>query len=156
MAAADVKKLVTDTAAQGAAQARKLMDEGAAQATKTAENVFKAAEEAAEFGRGNFEAVTKATQLYVAGIQDLGRQYFAVAQSLADQAMETAKALSTVKSLKEAADLQSTLARTTVEKTMAESVKLQEATLKLAEQSMAPITARVTLAVEKFGRPLAA
>ena len=140
MAAAEVKKLVTDTA----------------QVQKAAEGLFKAAEEAAEFGRGNLEAFSKATQLYVAGVQDLGRQYFAVAQGLSDTAMETAKALSGVKSLKEAADLQAAAAKTAMEKTMTEAAKLQEATLKLAETSFAPISARMTLAVEKFGRPLAA
>jgi len=35
---------------------------------------------------------------------------------------------------------------------MAETGKITDASLKLAEQTMAPITARVTLAMEKFGR----
>jgi hypothetical protein len=35
---------------------------------------------------------------------------------------------------------------------MSETGKLTDASMKLAEQTFAPITARVTLAVEKFGR----
>ncbi len=49
-------------------------------------------------------------------------------------------------------ELQSGLARTTVEKTLAETGRFTEASLKLAEQSFAPIAARVSLAVEKFAK----
>lgn len=163
----DVKKLVTEAAATGAAQARKMIDTGADQArismeksveqvNKAAEGVFKAAEEAAEFGRGNVDAVAKATQAYVVGLQDLGRQSFALFQGLTDQALENAKALAGVKSLKEAAELQSAFAKTAFEKTFSESTKLQEAALKLTETAFAPLSARVSVAVEKFSRPLAA
>jgi hypothetical protein len=57
--------------------------------------------------------------------------------------------------LKDALDLQANLARSTMEKTLAESGKLTDASFKLAEQTIAPITARVTLAVEKFAKSAA-
>lgn len=159
--------LATETATQGAAAATKMMDDSATQAratmeqgmqqaTKTTEGFYKAAEEAAEFGRGNIEALTKATQTLSAGMQDLGKQYFALSQSFGEQAMENAKALSGVKSLKEATDIQTAFAKSSMERTMAEAAKLQEATFRLFEQAGAPISARMTLAVEKFSKPLAA
>lgn len=120
------------------------------QLTKTTEGFYKSAEDAVEFGRGNFEAFTKATQAYVTGLQDLSRQAFAVAQGFGEQAVENAKALASVKSLKEAADLQAGFVRTSLEKSVAETTKLNEAAFKLAEQASAPIAARWTLAVEKF------
>lgn len=126
------------------------------QATKATEGFMKAAEQATEFTRGNFEAMTKATQLYIAGVQDLGKQTMAMFQGLADHSVAGAKALGSVKSLKEAAEIQATFTRAAVEKSMAEGAKLQEAALKLAETSFAPLSARMTLAVEKFGKPLAA
>jgi phasin family protein len=141
---------------EGAAQARAAMEKNMEQATKTTETFFKAAEEAAEFGRGNLEAVAKSAQLWTSGVQDLGRQYVTVAQGMADQAMEIAKALAAVKSLKEAADLQSTYAKSTLEKTLTETAKLQEATFKLAEAAHAPLTQRMQLAMEKISRPVAA
>ena len=163
----DVKKLVNEAAVSGAAKTRTLIDDGAAQTrvamektmestTKATEGLFKAAEEAAEFSRGNLEAVAKATQVYVAGVQDLGKQTMALVQGLADHTMAGAKALGAVKSLKEAADIQASYARTAMEKSFAESAKLQEAALKLAEASFAPLSARMTLAVEKMSKPLAA
>jgi hypothetical protein len=141
---------------EGAATARATVEKNMEQATKTAEGFFKAAEEAAEFGRGNMEAMARSAQLWTSGVQDLGRQYVTVAQGLADQAMEIAKALAAVKSLKEAAEIQTTYAKVTLEKTMAETAKLQEAAYKLAEAANAPLTQRVQLAMEKVGRPIAA
>ena len=48
------------------------------------------------------------------------------------------------------------LARTAMERTISETTKLQETALKVAEQSFAPWSARMTLAVEKMGRPISA
>jgi phasin family protein len=150
------QKAGTITPAATSAQARTTVEMTMDQATKTTEGLFKAAEEAAEFSRGNLEAVAKATQVYVAGVQDLGKQTLALVQGLADHTVAGAKALTTVKSLKEAADIQATYARAALEKSFSETAKLQEAALKLAEASFAPISARMTLAVEKFSKPLAA
>lgn len=160
---ADVKKVMTDAAQVGqkaiedsSAQARVAVESGLEQANKTAADMMKAAEEATEFGRGNLEAVTKASQLYMTGMQDLSRQTLAMLQALSDHALEGVKTLSTAKSLKEAADLQASFAKATFERAMNDTVKLQEAAFKLAEQSFAPISARMTLAMEKVGKPLAA
>lgn len=150
--AAQTKKIMDD----GATTARATMEKGMEQVTKTAEGFFKAAEDAAEFGRGNIEAMTKSAQLFAVGFQDIGKQVFAVTQALTDHALESAKALAAVKSLKEAADIQAAFAKASLERSMSEAAKLQEATFKLAETAYAPLTARMTLAVEKFGKPLAA
>jgi phasin family protein len=123
------------------------------EATANMEKTMKTAEDLVSFGQGNLEAFTKAGQIWAAGVQDLGKQVAATAQAQMDQTVATFKALAGVKSFKEAVDLQSSLARSSVEKAVAETGKLTDASLKLAEQTMAPLTARVTLAVEKFGRP---
>jgi len=168
--AADVEKLVAGVAEsattaptaianetiQETAQQRTTVEKTMDQATKTVETFTKAAEDAAAFGRGNIEAFTQATQLYVAGVQDLGKQAFALMQGLTEHSIEGAKALGQVKSLKEAADIQTTYTRAAVEKSLAEGAKLQEQAVKLVEAAVAPLAARVTLAVETFGKPLAA
>ena len=122
------------------------------EAKHTMENAIKSTEEIVSFGQGNVEAIMKSNQIWATGMQDLGKHFAATAQAQLDEAMATVKALSSVKSLKEAMDMQSTLAKTTMEKMLAETGKLTDASMKLAEQAMAPITARVTLATEKFGR----
>lgn len=160
---ADMKKVMTDAAqvgqtavAETGVQARAAVEKGLEQANKTAADLLKVAEEANEFGRGNLEAVTKASQLYMTGMQDLSRQTLAMLQALSDHTLEGVKTLSTAKSLKEAAEFQASFAKTTFERAMNDTVKLQEAAFKLAEQSFAPISARMTLAMEKVGKPLAA
>ena len=158
---------VTNIAADAAAKAKSMIDQSTVQtratmektmeqATKATEGVMKAAEDAAEFGRGNIEAMTKAAQLWATGTQDLARQYAAVAQGFADHAMESAKALSSVKSLKEASDLQASFAKAAFEKSSAETTKFQEAVLRLTESASAPITARMQIAMEQLSKPIAA
>ncbi|MFT8246884.1 phasin family protein [Roseomonas sp. BN140053] len=140
----------------GTEQARSFVEGGMSQAAKAGEGLMKAAGEAAEFNRGNLEAVTRATQTYMTGAQDLSRQAAALMQSLTEQAIENARALSSVKSVKDFADLQTSFARQAMEKFMGETVKLQEAGFRLAEQTTAPIAQRMTLAMERVGKPLAA
>lgn len=161
--AADVKKIAAEGAAQaqkfvteGAAQARAAMEKSMEQVSKGAEGLMKAAEEAAEFGRGNIEAFAKAAQTWAVGTQEIARQALALAQGLTDHSLEGAKALAAVKSLNEAAEVQAKFAKAAVEKAVAESAKMQEAVFKLAEQAVAPISARVTVAMEKMAKPLAA
>ncbi|UFN51163.1 TIGR01841 family phasin [Roseomonas sp. OT10] len=163
MANEKVARLANDAVAQGTqaaeagtAQFKKIADEGMAQANKAAESMYKVTEEAMAFGRGNVEALAKAAQTYLTGSQDLSKQAFAVMQSLSEQAIENAKALAAVKSIKEAADLQTSFARTAMEKLVSETAKLQEAGFRLAEQTAAPIAQRVTLAVERASKPIAA
>ncbi len=113
---------------------------------------MKTAEDFVAFGQGNFEAMMKSSQIWAAGMQDLGKQVAATAQAQFDETVSVFKAMSGVKSIKEAIDLQSTLARASMEKAVAETSKITDASMKLAEQAIAPITARMTLAVEKFSR----
>jgi hypothetical protein len=115
------------------------------------EKVIKTAEEMVSFGQGNVEAFVQSGQIWAAGVQDLSKTVAASAQQQFDAAVSTFKAMSGVKSFKEALDLHASLARGSVETALAETGRLTDASLKLAEQTFAPITARVTLAVEKFG-----
>lgn len=143
---------VADAVKQGAADAAIAFQQAQPKVKVDMDNVMKTAEEFVQFGQGNLEAFVKSGQIFAAGLQDISRQVAENARSTFDETVATFKALSGVKSLKEAVDLQTQLTRTTVEKTLAETGRLTEASLKLAEQAYAPITARFTLAVEKFSK----
>ena len=121
------------------------MKEGMQKAMKTAEDMV-------AFGQGNLEAVMKSGQIWATGMQDISKQMAASAQAVFDQTFSTFKTLTGVKSIKDAFEIQSSFARSAIEKTVADSGKLTDASFKLTEQAMAPLTARVTLAVEKFGK----
>jgi phasin family protein len=128
------------------------LEKSQAEVTAKMDKITKTAEEFVSFGQGNVEAMMKSSQIWAAGIQDLGKQFAATAQAQFDETVSVFKAMSGVKSIKEAIDLQSTLARSSMEKAVAETSKITDASMKLAEQAIAPITARMTLAVEKFSR----
>ena len=136
----------------GMAQATAGFAETQAKVKAGMEKAMKTAEELVTFGQGNMEALVKSGQIWAAGMQDLGKQMAANAQASFEETMATFKAFTSVKSLKDAFDLQASLARSTMEKTLAESGKLTDASMKLTEQTLAPITARVSMAVEKFAK----
>ncbi len=132
------------------AQAKAGFETTQAKVKEGMEKAMKTAEDLVTFSQGNMEAFVKSGQIWAAGVQDLSKQVAATAQASIDQTLSTFRALSGVKSVKDAMDLQASLARSTIEKTLSESGRLTDASMKLAEQAMAPLTARMTLAVEKF------
>ncbi len=115
---------------------------------------MKTAEEVVAFSQGNMEALIKSGQIWSTGLQDISKQMASSMQASYEEAMSAFKALTSVKSLKEAVDLQVGLARSAVEKSVTESSKYTDASFRLAEQALAPISSRVTLAVEKFSKPI--
>jgi len=114
--------------------------------------MMKTTEEFVAFGQANMEAFMKSSQIWAAGVQELTKQFTTTAKASLEESVTTFKAISTAKSVKEAIDLQSSFAKTAFEKAVAESKQLTDASIKLTEQALAPITARVTVAVEKFAK----
>jgi phasin family protein len=136
----------------GVAKATASFEATQAQVKQGVEKAVSTAEEIVAFNQGNLEALIKAGQIWSVGVQDLSKHIAAAAQASLDESIATFKALSGVKSLKDAYELQAAYARSTLEKTLAESGKLTDASIKLTEQALAPITARVTVAVEKLSK----
>jgi phasin family protein len=120
--------------------------------TQGMKTMMKSTEDLVAFGQANMEAFVKSSQIWSAGVQELTKQFATTAKASFEESMSTFKAISTAKSVKEAMDLQTTFAKAALEKAMAESNKLTDASIKLTEQTLAPITARVTMAVETFGK----
>jgi phasin family protein len=120
--------------------------------TQGIKSMMKSTEDFVAFGHANLEAFVKSGQIWSAGVQELTKQIATTAKASFDESISTFKAMSTAKSVKEAMDLQSSFAKAALEKAMAESNKLTDASIKLTEQTLAPITARVTVAVETFGK----
>jgi phasin family protein len=106
----------------------------------------------AAIGKENLEAFSASGKIWAAGVQDLTKQFAATAKASLEESVATFKALSTVKSIKEAIDLQSAYSKAAIAKALAESTKLTEASMKLTEQAMAPITARMAAAVGSFSK----
>jgi len=142
------------TLKDGMAKAAAGFEKTQAKVKESMEKAMKTAEEVVAFGQGNMEAYIKSSQILAAGMQDIQKKMASSAQISFEETVSTMKALTSCKSLKDAFELQAGLARTAMERTISESGKLTDASFKLTEQAMAPITARVSLAVEKFAKPV--
>ena len=135
---------------QGAATATAGMEQAQVQVKEGMQRVLKTAEQMTSFSQGNMEALMKSHQILANGFTDLSRMFAASAKTSLDETMSTFKAMTAVKSVKEAFELQTSFAKSSLEKAMAESGKMTEQSMKLAEQAFAPISARVNAAVETF------
>ncbi|MGC9269192.1 phasin family protein [Acidiphilium sp.] len=136
-----------ENAAKGFEAQQTKMKESMAKAMKTTEDMV-------AFTQGNLEAFMKASQIFATGLQGLSKHIASSTQASVEETVAMTKAIAGVKSVKEAVDLQSGFARSMMEKAVAETSKLTDASMKLTEQAIAPLTARMTLAVEKFGAAL--
>jgi phasin family protein len=114
--------------------------------------MIKTPQDFAAFGKANLEAFTASTKIWTAGVQDLSKQFAATAKASVEESVAAAKSFSSVKSIKDAIELQTFFSKTAAAKALAESKKLTEASVKLTEQALAPITARVAVAVESFSK----
>jgi phasin family protein len=142
------------TLKDGMAKAAAGFEKTQAKVKENMEKAMKTAEEVVAFGQGNVEAYMKSSQILAAGMQEMQKKMAESAQASFEETVSTLKAMTSCKSLKDAFELQAGLARTAMERTIAESGKLTDASFKLTEQALAPITARVSLAVEKFAKPV--
>lgn len=136
----------------GIEKATKNLETSQAKLKEGVEKAVKTSEELLAFSQGNLEAFVKATQIYATGFQDLSKHIAATSKDSIEETVAFSKTLLGVKSVKDAVDLQTGFAKTSIEKAVAESNKLTDATVKLAEQAIAPLAARLTLAVETFGK----
>jgi len=129
-----------------AVQARRLLQNGPKPATGT---LVQASNGAAEFGRGNLEALPQSTQVCMTGMRDLGRQSVAAMMGLTQHALDDAKAFAGARSPQDAMALLASLTRASVERALGEGAKLQRAALMLAQQVYAPLTRNAAAALER-------
>lgn len=117
---------------------------------------LKGYEDAQGFGKGNVDAFVQASTLFAKGAEQISKQVMALTQNSMQSSAATAKALLGCKTLRDVIDLHADYTRSSFDTLVAEGTKLSELSMKVANESAAPIQARVTVAVEKLTKPLAA
>jgi phasin family protein len=139
-------KTSTDAVAtEGVARASVVAEQAQANLKDGIEGTMNTAAKITAYGQRNLEALTKCTQIWTAGVQDLTKQAATSFQGSVEEAVGVVKKLGTVKSLKEAIDLQSGFVRTTLERLVSESGRFAEASVRLTEQALAPVAERLSL-----------
>jgi hypothetical protein len=103
--------------------------------------------------KGNVGAIMESSHIWISGCQTISRSMAASVQAQLERNLSTWKAMTGVKSAKEAMELHAHLTRTSVESVIIETETLAKTAMRLAEQTMGPMTARLTLATEKFSPP---
>jgi phasin family protein len=123
----DVQAKVTDTLHRAAGMARGVVD----------------------VQRGALETVVKAGQIYGEGLQGMATHAAEVSRTQFDDTMAHLRALTSVKSVKEAVELQAAFARSTASRYLTETSTFVEDYLKVAGNALAPVTERAREAAEK-------
>jgi len=98
----------------------------------------------------NLEAVVASVTAATKGAESLGAQSIEYSKKSVETAVAAAKTLSGAKSLQEVVELQTSFAKTALEGYLAELNKASEIVSASMKESLVPLNARVTAAVEKF------
>ena len=107
------------------------------------------ASEYGEFTKGNLEAVVESGKILAAGLQDMGKAYVADGKSAVETVTADVKEIAAVKTPADFFKLQGEIMRRNFDAAVATTSKNSEAMVKLAGDAFAPISTRVSLAVEK-------
>lgn len=102
------------------------------------------------------DAFVKAGEVFAKGAEELGKACFDLAQESAAANAEAVSAMLAAKSVDELVALQNELARKAFDRSIAESTRISEMSMKIANEALEPIQTQVTVAVEKALKPLAA
>lgn len=105
--------------------------------------------EAGEFAKGNVEAVIESGKIFAEGFQELGSTFVTEGRTAFESITGDFKELAAVKSPTEFLKVQSDIARKNFDSAVAYGSKNSEAMLKLMSDAFAPLSGRVSLAVEK-------
>lgn len=109
-----------------------------------------AATEYGEFAKGNVEAFVESGKILASGLQEMGNTFVADSKAAFETATADVKAFAAIKSPTDLFKLQTELLRRNFDTAVAYSTKTGEAVAKLTNDAFAPISGRVSLAVEKL------
>ena len=126
-----------------------MMSEAQAKAKEAFEKSSTMLGDYAEFAKGNVEAVVESGKVLTEGLQDMGTNFVAESRSMFETVSADVKEMAAAKSPTDLIQLQSEMFRKSFDSAVAYGSKNTEAMLKIASDAMAPISGRMTLAVEK-------
>ncbi len=125
-------------------------------AEKFSENVFKNYGQISGLQKENAEAVMQSSTILLKGFETVSKELLALTQASMESNMNAAKALMGVKTIKEAMDLQSELAKTHMDKVMADGTKVAEMSMAVANEAFQPLQTRVNSTIESISKATAA
>jgi phasin family protein len=107
-------------------------------------------EDVVGFGKEAIEAWVQAGTILSKGFQDIGSTVFGLAKSLVEENVAVSKQFLGVKTLREVVDLHASFSRSQFDRLVSESSHLSDMSVKLVEESFAPIGQKVNAVIDKF------
>jgi phasin family protein len=104
--------------------------------------------------RANFEALLQSNTVLVKGLEAIGKHLATLTQVEFERTAAAAKAALAAKSLPDAIALNTDYAKVSLDQLVANSTALHELGAKVAQDAVAPITARLTVTTEAAGEPV--
>lgn len=154
-----VEKMVkasTDNYDQAVAATKEAVAATKEQIEKASAAVLKAYDDMAALNKDGVDAYVSAGNILAKGMEELSKSMFAFAQASAEANVATAKALMGAKTVNDVFTIQAEFARTQFDTMVAESTKMSEYGLKVANEAFEPLQAQANATVEKFFKPVAA
>lgn len=153
---ADMQQTIEATVSAAQEAASKNVEQAVAytkeQMDKVSKQVFSAYDEFAGFHKENVDAVLQSGSVFAKGIEGLTKAVIAFNQAQIEQSMAAAKAMTGVKTLRELVDLQTEFARTSFDALISEATKVSEMSVKVANEAIEPLSARVNVTIEKLSK----
>ena len=134
-------KAATKNVEEFTAEAKKTMEEGV-------EKVTKGFEDATQFGQDNVEAMVASTKVMTKAAEELNAELTAFTKKSYQDSMAAAKELSSVRSVTEFFEKQTTFAKSSFENFVAEATKINEMSSEAAKSAFEPLNARFTAAAD--------
>jgi phasin family protein len=100
--------------------------------------------------KSNLEAVVASTTAATKGAETLGAQAMAYSKKAVEDGVAAARSLGAARSVQEVIELQTSYAKSALETYLAEVNKASETVAASFKESLTPLNARMTAAVEKF------
>ena len=126
------------------------------QLLKVAVNGREQAQNHTVIGKAAIDAYVASGNLFAQNLGTFNREVMAFAQAALENSIETARALAGASSLSEAVDLQTKHSQKCFDEFLAQSAKLTELSVELANETIAPLQSNIKETVEKLIKPIAA
>jgi phasin family protein len=110
-------------------------------------------EDFATLGKGNLDAVVEANAVIAKGLEQMTREFVSYAQASLESAASATKALFGAKTLQDVIALNNDYAKVSLDSFIANSTKLGDMGMKVANEALEPISQRVNLTIEKLAKP---
>ena len=114
---------------------------------------LKAAGDIAALGKSNVDALVQAGTSFYRGLEELTRSVVGLTQSQVETSISAAKAFLGAKTLSEFTDLQNAYTRTAFDNAVSEASRLSELAIRITNETVEPLSARVTATFEQLSKP---